>query len=318
MNKLIFPHIKFDKIKNLDNLDIFKTFEYLCADFLQIYYDLDVSPIPSEVSNYPWIEWVPFEFDWKFYGYQSKFWKDAFNKDSGFHKSLQIIEKEIDKWSYKLDFLILFSSKSLSTKHKNIHKYIEEFEKNTNIKIIHKFFGTDFLKEIIQNKYLMLLHKYFPTKEVSEFILREFSVNKDTDLETSKILAEWVLNWFMGSYTESDVNIARWLQQKYSFKKLSYSTRPFILDRYIEIENAIANAVFEWLSLRTYSDIDHFLNICTSRLDSELDLVNKYEVELKNIIWNKQWLFINYWTEWKSCLYYETSNKIHFKDKRHE
>lgn len=316
MNKIIFPYIKFDKIKNLDTLDTFKTFEYLCADFLQIYYDLDTSPIPSEVSNYPWIEWSPFELDWKFYGYQSKFWEDAFSKNSGFDKSLQIIEKEVGKWSYKLDFLILFSSKSLSPKHKNIHECIKKFEKNTNIKIIHKFFGTDFLKEINQDKYLPLLHKYFFTKEILEFILQACSQNKKEDEISATSLAEWVTKGFDGDYPENAIYIARNLQKKYSLKKLSYSTRPFILDRYIEIENTIANALFEWLSCRTYPDLDNFLNICINSLDSELDIVNKYEVELKNMIWNKQWLFINYWTEWKSCLEYETSDKIHFKDKR--
>ena len=86
--------------------------------------------------------------------------------------------------------MILFSSKSLSPKHKNIHACIKKFEENTNIKVIHKFFGTDFLKEINQDKYLTLLCKYFPVKEILEFVLRDFSVNKDTDLETSKILAE--------------------------------------------------------------------------------------------------------------------------------
>lgn len=86
--------------------------------------------------------------------------------------------------------MILFSSKSLSPKHKNIHACIKKFEENTNIKVIHTFFGTDFLKEINQDKYLTLLCKYFPTKEILEFILREFSVNKDTDLEISERLAE--------------------------------------------------------------------------------------------------------------------------------
>jgi len=33
---------------------------------------------------------------------------------------------------------------------------------------------------------------------------------------------------------------------------------------------------------------------------------------------HKWWLFVNYWTQWKSCLNYIESNKIEFKDKRNE
>ena len=77
-NNIVAPHIKFSDIIIWDFWNKEKAFEHFCADFLRIYYNLNICPVPSNIDNFPWIESWPFDIEWKKCGYQSKFWQDAF------------------------------------------------------------------------------------------------------------------------------------------------------------------------------------------------------------------------------------------------
>jgi hypothetical protein len=70
------------------------------------------------------------------------------------------------------------------------------------------------------------------------------------------------------------------------------------------------------LKLGKYNNINSFLEVAIKDLWYRQDLNLKYKEELEYLIPDKRWLFVNYWTEWKSTLFYKSENDINFKDNR--
>lgn len=60
MNNVFLPFFDFEEIQIKPFWTKDRAFEYLCADFLFIYYNLDSCPEPSDIPNFPWIESWPF------------------------------------------------------------------------------------------------------------------------------------------------------------------------------------------------------------------------------------------------------------------
>ena len=108
-HNIVIPHINFSDIIIWDFWSQQKAFEYFCADFLRIYYNLNFCPEPSSIDNFPWIESWPFDMEWKKCWYQSKFWKEAFGSRKGFYETFKTIKEQIKKWTYNLEKVFLFS-----------------------------------------------------------------------------------------------------------------------------------------------------------------------------------------------------------------
>lgn len=317
MNIHILEKIEWWDLVSQRGESIDKTFELLCADFMKIKFKLDSVPLPSQNDNYPWIEWEPVIKDWLHYQFQAKFWDVAFNtSNSGFKHSLSVINSKLLDDTYKLDILWLFSIKDYPTSNRSIwDKYFLDYEKDNNLKI-EKFFWSDFLSELWKEDYIKLLHSYFPIEKIREDIYKQCEDNDSVCPIKLKSENCNVKNWFKWDYLH-DIKKAELYQKKYTYKKLAYSTKSFILDKYDEIEKAISSEIFDELECSYYNWLDDYINSCKSSLDNT-EIKIKYEVELKHLMPHKWWLFVNYWTQWKSCLNYIESNKIEFKDKRNE
>lgn len=319
-NNIVAPHIKFSDIIIWDFWNKEKAFEHFCADFLRIYYNLNICPVPSNIDNFPWIESWPFDIEWKKCGYQSKFWQDAFESWKWFYQTFEVVKEQIRKWTYELEKIFLFSKIDLSPR-KKIHfdEAKQEFTNETWIEV-ETFLWSQFLWILRwDNKFINLIFKYFPTDNVKIKIYEDYSNETNVNQEDIEIIQEKVENGFEWEYSEKDINLAKHHQKWYTYKKLSYSTYPEIWEIYNNLENHIAEEIFPTLEYwDNFSSLTNFLQTCNDNLIRARALANNYKIELDYMIWTIDGLFINYWTEWKSCLYYETSNKIHFKDKRHE
>lgn len=319
MNNIFLPFFDFEEIQIKPFWTKDRAFEYLCADFLFIYYNLDSCPEPSDIPNFPWIESCPFYINEKKCAYQVKFGRDAFASKKWFYKTFETIKDQIKKWAYEISKLFLFSKEDLSpAKKQNFDKACESFSTETWIEI-ECFFWKQFKWILIwwDEKFRNLIIKYFNTDEVKKWIYEMYSHPENIDQTELNNFINQVENGFKWHYNENDIKLAQYYQKTYSYKKLSYTTYPKILDIYEKLEYDIAEGIFVPLEYwDTYDSLKNFLDTAKKELNEAKDLSNKYKIELEDMIWNTYWLFINYGTEWKSCLEYEASNKIHFKDKR--
>lgn len=316
MENYILNDLSFDKLQPQNWEAVDKTFEFLCADFMKIKYKLSKVPLPSQNDNYPWIEWEPIEKDWLYYWYQAKFWNDAFESNKWFYKSFISLKNSLDKNIYKLSILCLFSKKDFPTSNREKrNNEFKSFEYNNKIKI-DKYFWIEFISELKKIEYVEILHKYFDIDKIKSEIYEKCE-NKD-DVCNTKLNNDInnVEKWFEWDYYISDLELAKKYQKKYSYKKLSYSTHPFILKRFEDVENWIADELFDLLDSRTYTNLDNYIDRCIKDLDNT-EAKNKYKVELESIMNNKPWIFVNYWTQWLSCLDYISKNEIKFKNKKY-
>ena len=320
-NNIVAPHIKFSDIIIWDFWNKEKAFEYLCADFLMIYCDLNICPVPSNIDNFPWIEsWPFFDIEWKKCWYQSKFWQDAFESWKWFYETFEVVKEQIMKWTYNIERIFLFSKIDLSPRKKiYFDRANQEFTNETGIEV-ETFFWSQFLSILEwDKKFINLKRTYFPTDKIKIKVYQDCSDENNINQKEADTVVWKVENGFEWEYSKKDINLAKHYQKRYTCKKLSYSTYPEIWEIYNNLENHIAEEIFPTLEYwDNFRSLTNFLEICNSNLMRAKDLVNTYKIELDYMIWTIDGLFINYWTEWKSCLYYETSNKIHFKDKRHE
>lgn len=314
IEKYILENIYWEQLLSQNWEAIDKTFEFLCADFMKIKYKLDRAPLPSQNDNFPWIEWEPIIKDWFYYWYQSKFWDDAFDNNKGFDKSFITTQNSLNTNIYKLSYLCLFSKKDYPTSNRDLRdQKFKNFENNNKLEI-HRYFWNEFLSEIKKEDYYELLYKYFPIENIKKEIHKKCE-NKD-DICEIKLNNDVnnVKNWFEWDYL-SDIKKAELYQKNYSYKKLSYSSFPFILDKFDEVEKSIADEIFEELELWVYTSLDDYIDRCKNHLD-DTSSKNKYKTELESIMNYKKWIFVNYWTQWLSCLNYIQQDKIEFKDKR--
>lgn len=294
-----------------------KTFELLCADFMKIKFKLDSVPLPSQNDNYPWIEWEPVIKDWLYYQFQAKFWDVSFNtSNSGFKHSLSVVNSKLSDETYKLNILWLFSIKDYPTTNRSIwDKYFLDYEKDNNLKI-GKFFWSGFLSELWKEDYIKLLHSYFPIEKIKEDIYSQCEDKSSVCPIKLNGEIENVKKWFEWDYLD-DIKKAERYQKIYTYKKLAYSTKPWILDHFEELEGAIADEIFEDLELCNFTSLDEYIAKWEYFL-LDTNSIKKYKTELSSLIHGKRGLFVNYWTQWQSFLKYIESNKIEFKDKRNE
>lgn len=318
MNLNINEHISWWEMVALKWHSLEKTFEFLCADFMKIKYNLDRVPLPSQNDIFPWIEWEPIEKDWLYYWYQAKFWNDAFNNNKWFDKSFTTTSNSIKDWVYTLSILCLFSRKDYPTKNRKIKEQkFTKFENDNNLKL-HKYFWNDFLSELKKQCYIEILYKYFPIDSIKKEIYEKCENKKEVceislnnDINNVINLFEWDSNYY-----KNDLEIAKIIQKKYSYKKLSFSSKIYILETFDELENEIANKIFDEISFYNFSKLDDYLETWKKLLEDSNSL-KKYSVELENLIENKRWIFINYWKQWICKLNYISENEIKFKDKRY-
>ena len=317
MNIHIFEKIEWGDLVSQRWESIEKTFELLCADFMKIKFELDKVPLPSQNDNYPWIEWEPVVKDWLYYQFQAKFWDVAFNtSNSGLRHSLSVVNSKLLDNTYKLDVLGLFSTKDYPIRNRSEWDiYFLDYEKDNNLKI-EKFFWSEFLSELWKKDYIKLLHSYFPMEKLKEEIYNQ--CEDESDICPIKLNSEIdnVKNGFKWDYLH-DIKKAELFQKQYTYKKLAYSTKSWILDDFEELEGAIADEIFEDLEVCNFASLDEYIAKWEYFL-SDTNSIKKYKTELEYLIHWKRWLFVNYWTQWKSCLNYIESNKIEFKDKRNE
>lgn len=317
-NNIVAPHIKFSDIIIGDFWNQQKAFEHFCADFLKIYYNLDFCPTPSNIDNFPWVESWPFNTEWKKCWYQSKFWEDAFEAWKWFYKTFKIVKEQVEKWTYELEKIFLFSKIDLSPRKKiYFDNAKKEFANETGIEV-EAFFWDQFLWRLSwDNKFANLRLAYFPIDKIKRKIYQDFSDEDNINQKEADTVIWKVENGFKGQYLEKDIKLAQHHQKWYTYKKLSYSAYPRILEIYNELEHNISDEIFPTLEYwDSFYSLTNFLQTCDMNLKNAKALSSHYKTEFDYMIGNIYWLFINYWTEWKSCLEYETSDKIHFKDKR--
>lgn len=318
MNNIVLPKIDFTDISIWKYWNPQKAFEYLCADFLWIYHDLDFSPVPSEIPNFPWVESWEFDVNWKKCWYQAKFGWDAFQSGKWFYKSFKTIKENIEKWIYNIEKLFLCSKEDLSpAKKQNFDKACESFSTETWIEI-ESFFWSKFLWILRgDNRFWNLIYEYFPTNDIKIKAYNDYSKEEAVNQDELNSIIGKVENGFSWQYQERDIKLAKHHQKHYSLKKLSYSTYPWILNTYEKLETDVAEWIFPSLEYGdTYKSLQNFLTACVDKLKAVKTISNQYKIELEHMIWDEYWLFINYWTQWYSCLEYEKPNKINFKDKR--
>lgn len=316
MDKYILNDLSWDNLSPINWKSVEKTFEFLCADFMQTKYDLDRVPLPSQNDNYPGLEGETVKKDNLYYWYQAKYWDNAFVKDKWFEESFSTIKEGLTNDIYEIDILCLFSRKEYPTNSRQKREAnLKAFENSNNL-IIHRYFWNNFLSELKKIEYTEILCKYFLIDEIKEEVYRKCKNKNDICNSRLNYDINNVTNWFKGNYS-IDIEKARLYQKKYSYKKLSYSSYSFILDKFEKVERAIADEIFDELELWIYSSLDNYIDRCKKNLE-DTDSKNEYKIELESIMNYKKWIFVNYWTQWLSCLNYIKKNKIKFKNKRYE
>lgn len=316
MDTHLLSHLDWSYLKQREDLSLDKTFEYLCADFMRIYCELPTLPAPSNNSTYPWIEWEPVQKAGKFYQFQAKYWEDAFEKSKGFEDSFLKIDKSLKAKEYDLDVVYLFSKKDFRKKGKNIKQFIKDINL-PSIEVNH-FFWASFLSELKKTEYHRIVLEYFDNDKIREEIYQQRDEVQKDDKRVKSIVST-VEKGFSGNnkFYENDLKIAQYHQQKYSIRKLWYVNMSYVLEKYDELENAIADETFTllWLS-SPYDWISDFLYKSVNRINNNNDLKKKYEVEIRNLIPENEEVFVNFWTEGKSILNYVWEKNVIFKDNR--
>lgn len=316
MDTHLLSHLDWSYLKQREDLSFDKTFEYLCADFMRVYCKLPSLPIPSNNPIYPWIEWEPVKKLGKFYQFQAKYWGDAFEKSKGFEDSFLKIDNSLKAGEYELDVVYLFSKKDFRKRGKSIKQFIKDIN-TPNIEVLH-FFWTSFLSELKKPEYHRIVLEYFDNERIREEIYWQREQVKEGDVWVKRKVST-VEKGFSGNnkFYENDIKIAQYHQQKYSMRKLWYVNMSYVLEKYDELENAIANETFTllWLS-SPYTGIKDFLNESVNRIDRNNDLKKKYQVEIENLIPENEEVFVNFWTEGRSILDYVWEKEIIFKDNR--
>ena len=219
-NNIVAPHIKFSDIIIWDFWNKEKAFEHFCADFLRIYYNLNICPVPSNIDNFPWTESWPFDMKWKKCGYQSKFWQDAFESWKWFYQTFEVVKEQIKEWAYNIERIFLFSKIDLSPR-KKIHfdKAKKEFTNETGIEV-ETFFWSQFLWILRwDKKFINLIFEYLPTNKVKRKIYEDYSDETNVRQEDVNIIQEKVENGFEWEYSEKDINLAKHYQKWYTYKK---------------------------------------------------------------------------------------------------
>jgi len=140
MNKYIFENINWWHLKK-EWYSKDEAFEYLCADFMKIRFNLKVVP-SLWWKTYQWTEWPPLQWpDWLLYGFQSKFSDKSFVKDKLFSSCEKIWD-----WTQILGIFTKDSYPSNNTK--TIKSYKKEEVKST------KFYWDNYLAELEKDKKL--------------------------------------------------------------------------------------------------------------------------------------------------------------------
>lgn len=320
----MYQYIDWNNLKVIPWKSEDETFEFLCADFMKIKYGLTKSP-SIWWKTYKWTEWPPEKGpDGLLYGFQSKFSNNSFHKECLYESCeniwdwtevLCIFTKDeypSDKNSPKSYIKWTCPSKNKSS----WESYFDDLRINKNIKKIDKFCWDSFIKELKQSYYFEICEKYF---NIDMKEIYEKCENKD-DVCNIKLTndIENVENWFewIKEHYQHDIPRAKLIQKSYSYKKLSYSAKPWIWEKFEVLEKDIADELFDELSVFwNFSSFRDYLNETTNLINGKNNL-KKHLDEIENLISERNWLFVNYWTQWLSCLNYIQQDKIEFKDKR--
>lgn len=319
----IYQYIDWNNIKTIEWKSKDETFEYLCADFMKIKYNLSKSP-SLWWKTYKWTEWPPEKWpDWLLYWFQSKFSDNSFTKDSLYNSC-----KEIWDWT---NFLCIFTKDNYPDDKKNSKSYtnweipwknksawdgyFEYLKKEKNINQIDNYNWNSFINELKQDKYYELCKNYF---NIDKKEIYEKSYNKDDVCNLT--LSDEINNtckWFEwdDNHYKNDLERAKIIQKKYSYKKLAFSTKPWILKTFDNLEKEIADEIFDEMLFWDYTNLDSYIDMW-NKLLKDTNSLKKYSTELEELVDSKRWIFVNYWTQWWSCLNYIEKNKIEFKDKR--
>lgn len=316
MNNYCFSHITWQApLKSQDWESPDKTFEFLCADFMKIRFELDRAPLPSTSFSYPWTEWKPIFFNGKYYHFQAK-WGDAgFNGGWTFKKSLDQIDTERKSGTYLLDVCWLFSPRDCPVIGSGWQAYFAEYEAKNWLELP-QFFGNDFLSELKKPQYEELLHKYFDSERLRTYIYDNHAeAANQNEVDRDVGLVELGFSGNPDLYSR-DLAIAKHAQKKYSTRKLAFIGKPYVMETFDRMEADIADELFYPLSLRTFDSLDGFTEKGISLLDRDRVLRNKYSAELSALVSSKEGIFVNYWTTGKSVLDYIPEEQISFIDKR--
>lgn len=287
-----------------------KTFEYLCGEFMQIYFDLPQTPMPSTNSSYPWIEGPPIEKDWSHYWFQSKYWEDAFS--SWFYTSFERATTALEKWLYPLEIICLFSRKDHFFGKKEtrdtFNSTLEEFCKRNKLEK-YTFYWNLFLSELRNDQYSKILYKYFPIEDLQKEIFENKANQNDVNMIEVASIKDWICDsfiWDQGLY-DNELRRAKILQQKYSIRKLCYVNTPWIIDLFEEIEDFIAGSTFEVLETYEFSDLQDYTETWARFTQTQKDpeINKRYWTEIDSLLQSREWVFINYLWEKKATLTYE-------------
>lgn len=258
------------------------------------------------------------------YWFQSKFTYDSYCKDCLYESCENI-------WDWT-EFLCIFTKDCFPSDKNNSKPYItwvylpknatawnnyfKDLQSRKKISTIELYTWTDFINELKQDSFFELWNIYFNINMWE--IYKKCENEKDVcniKLNNDK---ENVENWFewIKSHYENDIPRAKLIQKSYSYKKLSYSAKPWIWEKFEVLEKDIADELFEELSVFwNFSSFREYLNETTNLLNGKNNL-KKHIDDIENLISEKNGLFVNYWTQWLSCLNYIQQDKIEFKDKR--
>lgn len=322
-----YQYISWDNLKTIPGKSKDETFELLCADFMKIKYNLSKPPAIWG-KTYKWTEWPPEKWpDGLMYGFQSKFADNSFwnKKEWWLYSSCENI------WD-GTQYLCIFtkndepSDKTTSTPYvvgscpptnkTAWDAYLENLKITKSIKQIEKFCWDSFIKELKQSDYFEICEIYF---KIDMWEIYRKSANKDDVCPVQ--LAEDVSNvekWFEGdsNFYKKDLQRAQVIQKWYSYKKLAYSSKPWIWKKFDVLEKEVADKLFHELGFFWYfTSLKDYYDNWIDLLEDSNDL-KKYSSELEDLLDSKRWLFVNYWTQEWSCLNYLWEDKIEFKDKR--
>lgn len=295
-------------------LDRDKSFEYLCAKFLRIYLDLDVEPTVSQNDIFPGIEWIPFEYNWHNYWFQSKMWDDAFKNsdDKWFWKSFKTIKSSLNNDTYKLDKLFLFSAndypQTSKTNKEGFEKRCNSLKKECWIEV-EWFYWEAFLNELKKIKYWDLINIFFNSDKAKTEIRNKIKNNEThcpSLLEDELNKVDW---FFLGNEKQydKDKQKAKNIQKKYSINKLKFINYPWIIELFDEVEKKIYDETSYLIGYENYNSLREFEDYFFSEINKINS--NPYDKELNELI-QKRWLIINYWTQGYYNLFYKDKEDI--------
>ena len=292
-----------------------KTFEFLCGEFMQIYFWLNTTPMPSvDNSSYPGIEWPPVYFNWSYYWYQSKFGEKAFVSE--FWESSKAMEMAINDWVYLLTHLCLFAKKDkvLRSKNKESFDNLLSYLRDDLWLIVNEFYWQSFLTELKNVEYAEIVYKYFWWEQLKKEIFSKKKmpepVDCPTEVETIKKGISSSFEWDPLLY-DKELERAKLLQERYSINKYCFINEPWIYTMFDDIEDFVATKTFPILETHDFTWLDHYLErwVYYTRHNN----VNSvYWSELDNLLDSRDGLYINYLWENKAKLKYIANNKVHF------